>query len=375
MVNDMLDPGEIRVAARRRAEAPARIAGEALAAPVGDVEGRVGEDEIRLQVRVTVVEETVAMRDLAVDAADGEVHLRQPPCGVVGFLAPDADVAAGAAAIAVAGRMSLDEIDRLDEHSGRAAARVVDAALPGFEHFDEQAHDAARGVEFAALASETRKEILVDAAERVAGARFGVADADPAHQVDQPAQPPPVERRAGVVARQHPGERRVVALHRRHGVLHRAADIGLPRPRRERRPARLRGNPEDVFGAVFVGVFRVRALGAFADQAGAGFPEGVGDVFEEDQAEHHVLVFGGVHRAAQRVGRFPQFGFVAGDGAVCFLRLLFAALRHETRLTNPSPQHRDRLYSRSMPEGSAASPPTPRRGSSGGRRAPAPRAG
>ena len=33
MVNDVLHPGEVRVAARRRAEAPARVVGEALAAP------------------------------------------------------------------------------------------------------------------------------------------------------------------------------------------------------------------------------------------------------------------------------------------------------------------------------------------------------
>ena len=39
--------------------------------------------------------------------------------------------------------------------------------------------------------------------------------------------------------------------------------------------------------------------------------EGVGDVLEEDQAEDDVLVFGGVHAAAQRVGHLPELGLVA----------------------------------------------------------------
>jgi hypothetical protein len=44
--------------------------------------------------------------------------------------------------------------------------------------------------------------------------------------------------------------------------------------------------------------------------------EGVGDVLEEEQTEADVLVLGGVHVAAQRVGHAPQFGFI-GDGGAC----------------------------------------------------------
>ncbi len=47
--------------------------------------------------------------------------------------------------------------------------------------------------------------------------------------------------------------------------------------------------------------------------------EGVGDVLEEDQAEDDVLVLGGVHAAAQRVGHLPELGFVA-DGGGCAIR-------------------------------------------------------
>ena len=47
--------------------------------------------------------------------------------------------------------------------------------------------------------------------------------------------------------------------------------------------------------------------------------EGVGDVLEEHQAEHDVLVLGGVHAAAQRVGHLPELRFVA-DGGGCVIR-------------------------------------------------------
>src|SRR5215813_9903803 len=44
--------------------------------------------------------------------------------------------------------------------------------------------------------------------------------------------------------------------------------------------------------------------------------EGVGDVLEEDQAEHDVLVLGGVHATAQRVGHLPEPRFIADDRPV-----------------------------------------------------------
>ena len=44
--------------------------------------------------------------------------------------------------------------------------------------------------------------------------------------------------------------------------------------------------------------------------------EGVGDVLEEDEAEHDVLVLGGVHVGAQRVGGLPQLALKAEVRAV-----------------------------------------------------------
>ncbi len=66
-----------------------------LAEPVADVEGKVGEDVVGLEVGVEVVAEGVGacLADIALDAADGEVHEGELPGGGVALLAVDGDVA------------------------------------------------------------------------------------------------------------------------------------------------------------------------------------------------------------------------------------------------------------------------------------------
>src|SRR5690606_32745104 len=92
---DVLQPGVVGVAYRWHAELPARVLAQAVAAPVGDVEGRVGEDVVEAQVAQFVLVEAalVVPADIGVDAAHGQVHLGQAPGGVVALLAIDGDVA------------------------------------------------------------------------------------------------------------------------------------------------------------------------------------------------------------------------------------------------------------------------------------------
>ena len=215
--------------------------------------------------------------------------------------------------------MRVDERDRLHEHAGRAAARVVHPPPVGLQHLHQQLDDAARGVELTALlalgARELRQEILVDPAEHVLGAGVFVAHLDVADQVDELAEALLVEAGAGVILGQHVLERRVVTLDAGHRVVDRAPDGRLPRQRPEALPARLARHPEDVFGAVLVGVLGVGPLAPLRFQDGMSLLEGVGDVLEEDQPQHDVLVLGGVQRAAQGVGHAPQLGLMAGGGA------------------------------------------------------------
>ena len=88
-MNHVLHPSEVRIALRRYAVAPALVVGQPLATPIGDVERRVGEDVVRPKVGVAIIVEAVTVGDLALDASDGKVHLRQSPRRVVGFLAVD----------------------------------------------------------------------------------------------------------------------------------------------------------------------------------------------------------------------------------------------------------------------------------------------
>jgi len=147
----------------RSARLPAHVV--VPAEPVGVVEGWVGEDVVGAEVGIEVVAEGVGVlgAEVGLDAAQGEVHDGEAAGGGVALsrtpprarpsgslwetkwalpprrfvLAVDADVAKPAA-------VGFDECFRLHEHAAGAAARVVDAAFVGGEHFDEAAHDAGR---------------------------------------------------------------------------------------------------------------------------------------------------------------------------------------------------------------------------------------
>jgi hypothetical protein len=60
-MGDVLHPGEVRVASGRHAILPALIVAEALAAPVGYVERRIGQDEVGFQIWMTVIVERIAV--------------------------------------------------------------------------------------------------------------------------------------------------------------------------------------------------------------------------------------------------------------------------------------------------------------------------
>ena len=180
-----------------------------------------------------------------------------------------------------------------------------------------------------ALANSGQK-VFVDPAEHVLGAGLLVAHLDVADEVDELAEPLLVEGGAGVVFGQHLLERRVVALDAGHGDVDELADGRLARLGLQMRPAGLRRHPEDVLGDVFVAV--LGCLGApFGQNRRMALLEGVGDVFQKDEAQDDVLVLGRVHAAAQGVCHAPKLGLIARGGAVsaglcvrvgaCFCRL------------------------------------------------------
>ena len=145
----------------------------------------------------------------------------------------------------------------------------------------------------------------------------GRSEFDGGDHVDQLAQALLVEARPRVVFGQNAFEARVVALDGNHRVVDGLADGGLLGAGLQVRPTRIGRHPKDVLGLVLV---RVLGVGAFVvalpcDQLGAVLLEGVGNVFEEDQPEHDMLVFGRIHVVAQLVGGKPELGLEAEVGA------------------------------------------------------------
>ena len=323
----VLQPRVVGVALRRRAVLPARVAFEAAVPPVADVEGRIGEDEVGAQVRVLVAHEGVGRfaPEVEVDAAYGEVHGGEAPGGRVGFLAVDGDIADLAA-------MRFDEFLGLHEHAAGAAAGVIDLALVRGEHGDQRLDDAGRGVELAALlafgAGELAEEVFVNLAEHVAGVVDVFAKADGGHQINQFAEFAVrqlfLNFGAGVALVENALELGVFDFNAGQRVIDALADVGLLGGGAQVFPAGAFRHPEDIDLAVVVAVLQlsdeqfgvavmqeivVGRISKAPGQFGAAGGEGVGNVFDENQAEHEVLVFGSIHVGAQLVGRGPE-GFL-----------------------------------------------------------------
>ncbi len=153
---------------------------------------------------------------------------------------------------------------------------------------------------------ELAEEVLVDPAERVAGFCAVAFEADVGDQVDQPFQLLRRDAAAGVIARQLALEVGVVALHGQDGVVDQLGDAGLRGLVLEVLPARLRRHPEHPLGCVLVAILQQPFELWAGDAVGLQLAlqlltpglEGVGDVLQEEQAEHHVLVLGGIDLAA-----------------------------------------------------------------------------
>jgi hypothetical protein len=105
---------------------------------------------------------------------------------------------------------------------------------------------------------ELAEEVLVDAAERVAGLGAVALEADVGDQVDQPLHLLRRDAAAGVVARELALEVRVVALDGEDGVVDQRGDVGRARLVLEVLPARLGRHPEDPLSAVYSSRFSSR---------------------------------------------------------------------------------------------------------------------
>ena len=238
-------------------------------------------------------------------------HLGEPPRRVVRLLAVDGDVAACPAAVAIARGVRADELDRLHEHAGGAAAGIVDPAPVWLQHLDQELDDAARGVELASLlalgARELGQEVLVELGR---SRPFERASSSPTLMllIMSMSWPSRCLSRAGRTGL----SRSIAAI---------ASSTSWPMVGclawALRWPQRASRGTQKMLTARYSSGSSGSAPGScFAFQAGVPLLECVGDVLEEDQAEDDVLVLGCIHRAPQGVGHAPEFGLIPGSRAL-----------------------------------------------------------
>lgn len=312
VVDHVLDPCEVGVAGRRDAVFPAGIVHEFVAAPVGEVERGICEDEVGAHRGVAVLEERVGVvgAEVRLDAADSEVHLRHLPGGGVGVLTVDRDVVD-------APGMALDELGGLHEHAAGAAAGVVDAPVVRLQDLHERFHDAGGREELAALLAlllgEHGEAVFVGAAEDVAGVAV-LLHADIREEVDHVTEAALVELGAGERFREDALQARILLFDREHGAVDDLADLGRVGGVRDALPAGFLRHEKDVL--LRVGVRILFESLALRHELVPPRVEPVGEVFQEDEAEDDVFVLGGVQIAAENAGGVPYLFLKTDRGCV-----------------------------------------------------------
>ena len=209
MVDEVLHPCEVCVPFRRNTKFPANVV--LVMCPITIVKRRIRQNEIRLKVFVEITPKSVGIfrTKITVDAAKGEVHSCQTPrCGI-GLLSIDRDVANSAS-------MYFHDSFALDEHSPGATAWIIYSPMKWLQDFNQELNNVLWRVELSSTLpfslGKSAEEVFVYPAQDVFRAVFAVAKADRADQVDQLTEPLLIERRSGVLLRQHAFEPGIVAL-------------------------------------------------------------------------------------------------------------------------------------------------------------------
>ena len=79
---------------------------------------------------------------------------------------------------------------------------------------------------------------------------------------------------------------------------------------------RASGGTQKMFSAMYSSRSSAASAAPFGENRRMALLEGVGDVFQKDEAQDDVFVFGRVHAAAQGVCHAPKLSLIARGGAV-----------------------------------------------------------
>ncbi len=77
-MDEVLNPGIVGIVCRRHPELPVNVLLQSLAAPVRYIELRIGKDEIRPQIHMQVVVESVSLMQAKVGSVIGLAQLLHP---------------------------------------------------------------------------------------------------------------------------------------------------------------------------------------------------------------------------------------------------------------------------------------------------------
>ena len=138
--------------------------------------------------------------------------------------------------------------------------------------------------------------------------------ADVGKEVNHIAKPPLVQFRAGKILRQNVLQPLVFLFNGTHGVINRCADFLRMCFVFNVIPPRALWYEEDTLRGVLVDIL-LEAV-ALCDQLLMLLLETIGNVFEENQPQYHVFVFGCIHITAQHTRCIPNLFFKADIGII-----------------------------------------------------------
>ena len=148
---------------------------------------------------------------------------------------------------------------------------------------------------------------------------------DEVHQFPQTAL---IEGRASMAFRQDVFQMRVFPLDFGHGLVDALADVRLFGGGLDHMPACRCRHPKDPFRRVFVAVFCCVRSGLFPNDFRMPLGKAVRDVLQENEAQYHLLVVGGVQMPTQLVGGGPELGFEALVAGIFGFGFLGWSARH-----------------------------------------------
>ena len=248
---------------------------------------------------------------IGTQSPDCQVHNGHFPGVGIGFLTVNGN------GVSFAGMVG-DEPGRLDKHSSGTATGVIDPGIAvGFQDGHKGVDNAGGGVElsaaFAFFFGKLGNAVFVSAAQKIAVA-FGFAHVHVGKKINDVSQNLFVQVGAGVIFGQHAFESFVVGFDSPHGVVDDDADFRFVGGGSDFCPAGGFRYKENVFFKIGIGV--IFKTVAFQNKLIVFFLESGGNVFQENQSDDDVAVFGSGDMPPKDTGGILDLFFKTDVGSV-----------------------------------------------------------